>query len=96
MLRVTLHDQPGVQAYMLARWSLIARLSRDAESSGDVLDDLGPNALLLCQAAQRGEWEMGDLLTVGVAHGGKWLQWLPAFPGGAGARQPGRSTAARN
>lgn len=80
VLRVRFHDQPGVETYFLARWSLVARLRRDAEGSGDRLDDLGPDALLLAQAAQRGEWAAGELVRVGIAKGGKWLRWLPPAP----------------
>jgi hypothetical protein len=80
VLRVRLHDQPGAELYALARWSLIARLRRDAEGSGDQLDDLGPDALLLCQSANRGEWAPGELVRVGIAKGGKWLRWLPPAP----------------
>ena len=49
-----MHDQPGVDMYVLARWSVIARLA-DAEGSGGTVIDLGPDALLLAQAAQRSE-----------------------------------------
>lgn len=89
--RISLHDQPGVDQYVMARWSLIARLRRDARGSGDQVTDLGPDALLLCQAAQRGHWETGEMLTVGFAAGGKWLRWLPPapvepVPGSPGAR----------
>jgi hypothetical protein len=80
VLRVRWHDRPGVESYFLARWSLIARLHRDAQGSGDRLKDLGPDALMLAQAAQRGEWAPGDLVKVGDAKGGKWLRWLPPAP----------------
>jgi len=80
VLRISLHDQPGTDMYLLARWSLIARLRRDAAGSGDTLDDLGDRALLICQAAQRGDFAIGDLLKIGYARDGKWLQWLPPAP----------------
>ena len=80
VLRVSLHDQPGVDMYLLARWSVIARLCRDAEGSGDQVTDLGTDALLLCQAAQRGQFGVGELLTIGIAKGGRWLRWLPPAP----------------
>lgn len=80
VLRVSMHDQPGVDMYILARWSVIARLRRNAEGSGDTVTDLGPDALLLAQAAQRGEFGMGELLHVGFAAGGKWIRWLPPAP----------------
>jgi hypothetical protein len=67
--------------YYLARWSLIARLRRDAEGSGDQLDDLGPDAMQVAQAAQRGEWAPGALAIIGVAQGARWLRWeLPGWP----------------
>jgi hypothetical protein len=80
VVRVRLHDRPGAAWYGMARWSLIAGLRRDAEGSGDKLDDLGPDALLLAQAAQRGEWMPGDLVEVGVALGDRWLRWNPPAP----------------
>ena len=43
VLRVRLRDQPGAEGFFLARWSLIARLRRDADGSGDELTDLGPD-----------------------------------------------------
>lgn len=78
--RVRLHDKPGADMYLLARWSLLARLRRDAEGSGDTLDDLGPRALKICQAAQNGDWAIGELAQVGIAADGRWLTWLPPAP----------------
>ena len=73
VLRVRLHDDlPGVTRYALARWSLIARLCRDAERSGDKVTDLGVDALLLCG--------VGELLWIGIAQGNKWVKWLPPAP----------------
>ncbi len=81
VLKIRLHDDPpGVARYHLARWSLIAHLVRDAEGSGDRLEDLGKDAMRICQAAQRGEFGMGELLLVGVALGYRWLRWLPPWP----------------
>lgn len=81
VLRVRRHDErPFVAEYWLARWSVIARLCRDAEGSGDKVTDLGRDALMLCQAAQRGEFGMGELLLVGIALGWKWLRWFPPAP----------------
>ena len=37
VLKIRMHDPPGVARYHLARWSLIAHLVRDAEGSGDRL-----------------------------------------------------------
>jgi hypothetical protein len=79
VLRVALRDQPGIEVYYLARWSLIARLRRAAEGSGDELADLGPDAMLIAQAAQRGEFGMGEYLRIGVAADGRWLRWEPPF-----------------
>ncbi|MGP7996711.1 MAG: hypothetical protein ACLPKI_05175 [Streptosporangiaceae bacterium] len=81
VLRVRMHDDPPfVVSYFLARWSVISRLCRDAEESGDQVTDLGKDALMICQAAQRGEWAMGELLLIGIAKWGKWLRWLPPAP----------------
>jgi hypothetical protein len=81
VLRVRLAAQPGTEVYGLARWSLVARLRRDAEIAGDQLADLGPDAMLIARAAQRGEWSPGDLAIIGIAHGGRWLRWdLPGWP----------------
>jgi hypothetical protein len=82
VLRVHMHDAPpGVDAYWLARWSLVSRLRRDAEGSGDRVEDLGPDAMECARAAQRGEWAPGALVLVGVAQGARWLRWeLPGWP----------------
>lgn len=81
VLRVRLRDQPEAEAYLLARWSIIARAIRDAQAHGDELTDLGPDAMLIAQAAQRGEWRIGEMAVVGVASDGRWLSWNPpGFP----------------
>jgi hypothetical protein len=80
VMRVRLHGQRGVEAFYLARWSLVARLCRDAEGSGDELEDLGPDALLIARAAQRGEWMPGELAEVGIAKDGRWVRWNPPSP----------------
>ena len=81
VLRVRKHDDPPfVVWYYLARWSVINRLVRDAKGSGDTVTDLGPDAVMLCQAAQRGEFGMGELLLIGIAKDGKWLRWFPPAP----------------
>ena len=73
LLRVHLHDQPGIAAFGLARWSTAARLIRDAEGSGDVVTDLGPRALVAWRGAQYVRWGAGDLAW--------WLAWtLPRSP----------------
>jgi hypothetical protein len=75
VLRVRFAARPGTEFYYLARWSLIARLRRDAGGSGDRLEDLGPDAMEVARAAQRGEWAPGDLASIGVARGARWLRW---------------------
>ena len=75
VLRFSVRGRPGADMYVLARWSVTARLCRDAEGSGDTVTDLGPDAMPLAQAAQRGEWPMGALLPLGMAEGGRWLTW---------------------
>ena len=89
--------QHGAELYALARRSLIARLVRDAAAAGgaDEIADLGPDALMLCQAAQRGEFGKGELLIIGIAKNGKWLQWNPPAPMEPVPGSPG-ATAARN
>lgn len=74
-------DRPATARYYLARWSLIARLRRDAEGSGDELADLGPEAMLIAHAAQRGDFGIGALLLIGVADGDRWAFWnAPYMP----------------
>lgn len=82
VIRTIAADQPHLAAYWLARWSLAARLIRDADSSGtgDQVTDLGPRALMLAQAAQHGEFGAGEMLLVGVASGGRWVRWCPPAP----------------
>jgi hypothetical protein len=45
-------------------------------------EDIGPGALLLCQAADRKRDEFRTVLwaVVGVAQGGRWLAWFPPAP----------------
>lgn len=43
VLRVRLGGGLDAEGYFLARWSLAARLCRDAAASGDELTDLGPD-----------------------------------------------------
>jgi hypothetical protein len=71
----------GADFYAMCRWSLAKRPIRDAAELGDTVEDLGPDALMLCQAAQRGEFGKGELLKVGVAKDGHWIAWLiPTAP----------------
>lgn len=77
VLRIHRHeDPPETREFCLARWSLIARLRRDAEGSGDTLDDLGPDALKAAQAAQSAEFLIGGMVLVGIANGDQWTRWF--------------------
>jgi hypothetical protein len=83
VLRLRPHDSPpGVYLYVLARWSLCARYVRDAADAGlgDEAADLGPDALMLCQAANNGEFGIGELLKIGVANALGWIAWYPPVP----------------
>jgi hypothetical protein len=82
VLRVHLAGQPpGQESFFMCRRSLATRLGADAAGlSADQVDDLGPGALLLAQAANRGEWARGELVLIGVAEGSRWLRWLPPSP----------------
>jgi hypothetical protein len=94
VLRMRLHDSPPrVVTFALARWSLCARLVADAAGSGDEVDDLGEDALMLCQAANRGEFGVGELLIVGIARGGRWLEWNPPAPREPVPGSPGAAAA---
>ena len=97
VIRTTAADRPALESYWLMRWSLAARLIRDADSSGtgDQVADLGPRALMLAQAAQRGDFHVGEMILVGVAQAGRWLRWCPPVPA---EPVPGSSdeTASRN
>ena len=75
--------------------SRLRRLTRDAAGRGDTVQDLGRDAMLLCQAAQRGEWDPGVIFLVGAAHAGRWLAWKPAAPPEPVPGSPG-AKAARN
>jgi hypothetical protein len=95
VIRMRLHDSPPeVVMFGLARWSLIARLVADAAGSGDQVEDLGPDALLLAQAANRGDFGIGELVIVGIARGPKWLQWNPPAPVEAVPGSPGAAASA--
>jgi hypothetical protein len=68
-------DPPGRCLVAFCHRSLAARLAADAEGSADQVDDLGPGAMLTCQMVDPAEVARGQLLTVGVAEGGRWLSW---------------------
>ena len=97
VVRTIAADQPALAAYFLMRWSLTARLIRDADASGhgDQVTDLGPRALMLAGAAQNGDFEIGEMLLVGVAQGGRWLRWCLPVPVEPVPGSPGE-TASRN
>lgn len=96
VVRTIAADQPALAAYFLMRWSLAARLIRDAGASGhgDKVTDLGPRALMLAGAAQNGDFEIGEMLLVGVALGDRWVRWclpvavepVPGSPAEAASR----------
>src|SRR5438034_4214803 len=76
VLRVVTPDAPGLETYFLCRWSLAARLVRDsAADPTSTVEGLVPDALMLAQAAQRGDFKSGELAMVGVARHGRWLRW---------------------
>jgi hypothetical protein len=100
VLRVVTQDAPGLETYFLCRWSLAARLVCDsAADPASEVEDLGPRALMLAQAAQRGDFKTGEMVMVGIASGGKWVKWMPGrlapiepvpgSPGEAAARSLG-------
>jgi hypothetical protein len=71
---------PGARMIGLARWSLTARLVRDATAAGhaDEIQDLGPGAMQLCNATEADPDVLPANLPlwVGLAKGGTWLAWL--------------------
>ena len=75
---------PGRARFYLTPRSLAARLAADAAKAGsaDEVDDLGPGALLLAQAAnkKRAEYGHGTMVLVGVAQDDKWVWWIPTAP----------------
>jgi hypothetical protein len=99
VLAIHTGDAPaGVWLYVLARWSLCARMVQDcadAGTGGDAVRDLGPDALMLCQAANRGEFGVGEMLKIGVAKGNAWVAWYPPVPAEPVPGSPG-ATASRN
>jgi hypothetical protein len=77
-------DPPGIAHYGICLRSTAARLAADAEADdGTEITDLGP-AMALCaryENPQRRAWLGHGLMTLGVAHGGRWLVWtLRGFP----------------
>ena len=82
VVRIRQPGQPGADLYALARWSLAARLVRDAADAGQrgQITDLGPHALDVAGSIGPEDLAPGKLLHVGLAKGGKWLAWYPPVP----------------
>jgi hypothetical protein len=83
VIRVRLPERPGVELYALCRWSLAARLARDAAAAGERgrVTDLGPDALIAAAAADPAAFAHGTIMVnVGVAKDGRWLTWELASP----------------
>ena len=92
--------RPAWPRFRLCRWSFMAaRLADDCRAGGrpgDTCEDLGPSALpMLCQAAQRGDFAMGEQVPVGFALGDRWVRWFPPAPVEPVPGSPG-ATAAGN
>ena len=63
---------PGVRTYLLARWSLVSRLIRDARETGaDQVTDLGSLPL--------GMSHPGALVRIGTRSGGQWVSVTPGM-----------------
>ena len=73
MLRAHLDGTPpGVHTYLLARWSLVSRLVRDARETGaDQVTDLGSLPL--------GMSHPGALVRIGTRSGGQWVSVTPGM-----------------
>lgn len=95
VVRIRLPER-GADRYSLCRWSLAARLVRDAADAGQrgQIADLGPDALDAAHSIGPEDLAPGKLLHVGDAKDGKWLTWLlpvppepvPGSPGQRGQR----------
>ena len=64
VLRVRLGGSLDAEGYFLARWSLAARLVRDAAASGDELTDLGPDTQGIAGRLGREDIGPGDLIPI--------------------------------
>jgi hypothetical protein len=65
VLQVRLRDAPpGVHAFYLCRWSLLARLRRDAADSGDALTDLGLDTGGIARRLGLADIGPGDLIEI--------------------------------
>ena len=92
VVRVRLPDQPGADLYALARWSLAARLVRDAKDAGQrgEITDLGPAALDVCNSVGVEDIGPGVIRHVGIARDGRWVAWYPPVPAEPVPGSPGQ------
>jgi hypothetical protein len=82
VVRIRLPEHDGTDLYALARWSLAARLIRDAAEAGrrGEITDLGPDAMDVARSIGPDDLTPGALLHVGLAAGGTWVQWFVPAP----------------
>ncbi len=90
VLRLHLRGTPrDAHLFVLARWSLAARLVEDTRSSDysyDQVDDLGPVEVVLHRAVDPATVAPGDIGKAGFAYSGRWTSWYlggtpPPVPG---------------
>ena len=89
---VRLPEPPGAELYALARWSLAARLVRDAKDAGQrgEVADLGPRALDVCNSVSVEDIAPGVIRHVGIAKDGRWVAWYPPVPAEPVPGSPGQ------
>jgi hypothetical protein len=82
VVRVRQPGHDGADLYALARWSLAARLVRDAKDAGrrGEVADLGPRALDVCNSISVEDIAPGVIRHVGIARDGQWIKWFPPCP----------------
>ena len=83
VIRMNGDPEPGTDQYWFCRWSLAARLVRDAHAAGAAgqVEDLGPDALIAAATVDPAQFGNGTLLVhVGTARDGRWLKWTLATP----------------
>jgi hypothetical protein len=106
VVKFSLPEMRGVDRYSLARWSLAARYARDAADAGqgDMVTDLGPDAMDVARSIGPEDLAPIKLLHVGDAVGWRWVTWLlpvrpSPFPvarsGGPGEADQPRATMGR-